>query len=190
MRRIIVSMNITVDGFMAGPYGELDWQVNNWTSEMARLLGEQLSRADTILLGRNTYAAMAAYWPAAGCSFNLSRDDIAYATLMNDYPKIVCSTTLKNARWHNSRIIKTDICAAITNLKKQPGKDIIIYGSRTLVQYLSQQKLIDEYLLWVYPITLGKGISLFTKAEPLKLLDMKQFSSGGVVVLNYGYTDK
>jgi dihydrofolate reductase len=177
-------MNVTMNGFMAAPDGGLDWQFNYWNSDMARVLGEQLSRADTILLGRNTYNAMANYWPAVAGGFGLSRDDIAYASLMNDYPKIICSSTLKQAKWNNSVIIKADILAEVTKLKQQAGKDIMVYGSRTFVQYLIQKKLVDELQLWIYPITLSRGLSLFKQNLCMKLLCTRQFSSG-VVVLTY-----
>lgn len=182
MRRIIVSMNITLDGFIAGPDGALDWQFNNWTNDMARMLGVQLAMADTILLGRNTYDAMAAYWPGVACgSMGLSRDDIAYATLMNDYPKIVCSNTLKKAHWRNSHIISNGIGAKIKKIKLRAGKDIVVYGSGKLVQYLAKKQLIDEYQLWVYPVTLGKGNPLFINRQSLRLLNSRQFQSGVVL---------
>jgi dihydrofolate reductase len=184
MGRVIVSMNITVDGYMAGPDGELDWQFNNWTTEMGQLLGEQLSQAGTILLGRNTYNALANYWPFAGTDLSLSRDDIAYATLMNSYPKMVCSSTLKAAAWQNSTIIKANVFEEIKKLKQQAGKDIIIYGSGTLVQYLAQKRLIDEYRLWIYPVALGRGKPLFKQKIALKLSSSRQFPSG-VLVLTY-----
>ncbi|MFD2865580.1 dihydrofolate reductase family protein [Mucilaginibacter antarcticus] len=184
MRRIIVSMNISIDGFLASPEGALDWQFNYWTSEMARVLGEQLGEAGTILLGRNTYVAMAAYWPSVSCGLSLSRDDIAYAMLMNSYPKMVCSNTLKSALWHNTHLIGGGIDQKISNLKKQPGKDIIIYGSQTLVLHLTQKKLIDEYRLWVYPVTLGRGVPLFNQQVTLRLSSSRQFESG-VVLLTY-----
>jgi dihydrofolate reductase len=188
MRRIIVSMNVTLDGFVAHADGGLDWQFRHWNGDMARQLGEQLSRADTLLLGRNTYNAMAAYWPGAVSGFGLSRDDVAYATLMNDYPKIVCSTTLKKAGWRNSIIIEKDLLNKISELKQQAGKHIMVYGSRSLVQYLAQHKLIDELQLWVYPTALGRGLMLFRQKQVMKLLGARHFSSG-VVMLTYKLQD-
>lgn len=184
MRRIIVSMNITIDGFMATPDGGLDWHLQNWTNDMGQLLAEQLSKADTILLGKNTYSAMSAYWPAVGTNLCTARDDIAYATMMNSYRKIVCSTTLKTLTWNNSRVIKTNIRQEILKLKQQPGKDIIVYGSNRLVQYLIKFNLIDEYLLWVYPVSLGRGVALFKKRQNYKLLHSQALSSG-VIILKY-----
>jgi dihydrofolate reductase len=184
MRRIIVSMNVTLNGFMAGPNGELDWHLQNWTGDMNQILAEQLSHADTILLGRHTYGAMACYWPAAGIGVSLSRDDLAYADMMNSYPKVVCSTTLRKAAWNNSQIISKNIRTELLKLKGRAGKDIMVYGSAGLVQYLTKHNLADEYLLWVYPITLQKGIALFKKKQNLKLLSVRPLQSG-VVILRY-----
>ncbi len=184
MRRIIVSMNVTLDGFMAGPDGGLDWHLHNWTNDMGQLLAEQLSKADTILLGRNTYSAMAGYWPAVGIDLSVARDDIAYADMMNNYLKVVCSTTLKSLPWNNSQVIKTNIRQQILKLKQQPGKDIIVYGSNKLVRSLIKFNLIDEYLLWVYPVSLGRGKALFKNRQSYKLLHSQVLASG-VIILKY-----
>lgn len=184
MRRIVVSMNVTLDGFMAAADGGLDWHIQNWTPDMADLLAQHLNNADTILLGRNTYSAMATYWPALSTGLLLSRSDLAYATMINSCQKIVCSTTLKNLRWENSRLISSNIRQEILNLKRQHGKNILVYGSHTLVRYLSKFNLIDEYLLWIYPVTIGRGMPLFHRDQQLALLNSKVLSSG-VAVLQY-----
>jgi len=184
MRRIIVSMNVTLDGFMAGPDGALDWQFQNWTSDMAELMGDQLSKAGALLLGKNTYNAMAGYWPAIGTCLSLPRDDIAFAAMMNSCPKIVCSNTLTTLSWNNSRLIKGNLRGEILKLKQQPGKDILIYGSGRLVSSLTRWGLIDEYRLWIYPVSIGRGMPLFAAKLNFKLVGMRQFPSG-VVVLNY-----
>lgn len=184
MRRIIVSINITLDGFIAEPDGSLDWQFKNWTTDMAEAMAHQLNNADTLLLGRKTYSAMAGYWPAVSNGLSLSRDDIAFADMMNGHAKIVCSTTLKQLKWNNSTLINCNPDAEIRRLKQLPGKDIMVYGSCTLVNYLMQLNLIDEFLLWVYPIVLGHGIPLFKHRRNLKLKTNRQFPSG-VVVLCY-----
>jgi len=181
MRKVIVSMNLTLDGFMAGPNWELDWHFNYWNDEMAEEAAQQLSRADTILLGRITYDAMAQYWPFQGISFNFARQDIAFADMMNNHRKIVFSKTLSKTIWHNSLIIKENLNDKVTQLKNQPGKDIIIFGSRSIITALVQSGLIDEYQLWVYPLLLGNGKLLFKneKNKPrLKLIHKKDFFSG------------
>ncbi len=150
-------MNVTLDGFMAGPDCELDWHFNYWNEEMARYAGEQLSKADTILLGRITYNAMAKYWPSKMKDLLCPREDIAFADLINSCQKVVFSKTLENVSWNNSMLAKENIRKEIIKLKQQPGKDMIVYGSGSIVSALSKYNLIDEYVLWVHPVVLGKG---------------------------------
>ena len=189
MRKIIVSMNATLDGFIAGPDCELDWHFQSWDDEMAGSTAEQLSRADTILLGRVTYKAMAAYWPVRAINLCAAREDVDFTDMMNSYKKIVFSSTLKNAAWNNSRIVRKDAEAEINRLRKEPGKDMIIYGSVNLISYLEAAGLIDEYRLWVHPVMLGKGKGLFRdlkKRVDLELYKTKTFRSG-VILLYYQY---
>lgn len=184
MRKIIVSMNVTLDGFMAGENCELDWHFYYWNEEMAEAASEQLSRADTILLGRVTYNAMAKYWPSKTNDLSFPREDMAFAEMMNSYNKIVFSNTLTVPEWHNSRLVKHNIRNEIIKLKQNPGRDIIIYGSGLLISALIQWGLIDEYALWIHPVVLGKGKSLFRGLQDklmLELVKTKKFSSGVVI---------
>lgn len=181
MRKVIVSMNLTLDGFMAGPNWELDWHFSYWNDEMAEEAAQQLSKADTILLGRITYNAMAQYWPLQRLNFSFARQDIPFADMMNSHKKIVFSKTLHQTNWHNSLIIKGNMNNNVIQLKKQPGKDIIVFGSGSIVSALVQSGLIDEYQLWIHPLALGDGKLLFKseKAKPrLKLIRKKEFLSG------------
>jgi len=186
MRKVVVSMNVTIDGFMSGPDCELDWHFQSWTEEMSECLCEQLSRADTILLGRVTYGAMARYWPSQAMNSAYPREDIAFAEMMNNYPKIVFSKTLTTAGWNNSRLVKGNILNEISQLKQMPGKDIIIYGSGRIVSALAQLNLIDEYVLWVHPVILGEGRPLFRlhSKRNLELIKTRTFKTG-VVILYY-----
>jgi len=187
MRKIIVSMNVSVDGFMAAPGGELDWHFEKWTSEMAETLCEQLSKADTIMLGGHTYSAMAAYWPRTGMNYDYPREDIAFAEMMNNYQKVVFSQTLTRLYWNNSRLVKKNTRDEVVKLKESAGKDIIIFGSATLVSSLINLGLIDEYILWVHPIVLNGGTPLFPAAPgklAMQLVKVKKFHSG-VIVLYY-----
>lgn len=180
-------MNVTLDGFMAGSNCELDWHSDYWNEEMTRHISEQLSHADTILLGRVTYKAMATYWPAVAAGLSFSREDIAFAEMMNRYTKIVFSKTLASEEWNNSKFIKGNTRKEIYKLKQETGKDIITYGSGVLVTSLMKLNLVDEYVLWVHPVALGKGKALFKNLPDklvLKLSGTRSFSSG-VVVLNY-----
>ena len=183
-------MNITLDGFLSGPHCELDWHFERWNRGMGARLMQELGAVDTILLGRTTYLAMAQYWTGKEMDPFCPREDIAFAAMLNGYPKYVFSNTLETAGWRNSRIISGSVAAEISNLKKlQPGqeKDIIIYGSGRLVTELVGLGLINEYHLWVHPVLLGKGKSLFgtiQNKKDLLLTDTQTFSSG-VVLLQY-----
>jgi dihydrofolate reductase len=192
MRKVIISINVTLDGFMAGPQGELDWHFPHWNEEMAEFAYEQLSMMDSILLGRVTYEAMARYWPYEANNTNNSRQDIEYAKMMNSYAKIVFSKTLTAVEWRNARLVKKDLAKEVAALKEEPGMDMIVYGSGTIISRLMQLDLIDEYVLWLHPVVLGKGIPLFRKLQEkhaLKLLKTKTFSSG-VVILYYSKVDQ
>ncbi len=181
-------MNITLDGYLSGPDHELDWHLENWSPDMGKVLTEELGMADTILLGRNTYQAMAAYWPAMSANPCCARDDLAYGAMMNEYRKVVYSTTLKKLDWENSRLIKGDIGKEIRKLK-QPrrgqDKNIITYGSGRLVTELMRLNLIDEYQLWVHPVILGKGRPLFAgikNRSSLRLIGATTFNSGVILL--------
>lgn len=185
MRRIIASVNISLDGFVAGTNGEMDWHTKYWTAGMAERLCLQLSDADTILLGRNTYNAMAAYWPKMNRDLCYPREDLAFAAMMNDYEKVVVSKTLKKLGWHNSTLLNGGLRDNLLDLKIQKGRDIMVFGSLTLTRYLLEHQLADRLLLWLHPVVLGKGINLFTHDRlTLNLLTQHQFSSG-VVLLDY-----
>jgi dihydrofolate reductase len=180
-------MNITLDGFMAGANSELDWHFRSWSGEMARYASEELGRADTILLGRVTYQAMADYWPKEKISILRPGEGVPFAEMMNNYAKIVFSRSLRRTDWHNSKLIKSDIRHQIIELKNKHGKDIIIYGSGKVASTLIKLNLVDEFVLWVHPIVLGKGKALFKGLHSdlsLKLIETKVFDSG-VVVLRY-----
>lgn len=179
MRRILVSNYVTLDGLYAGPNGEIDWFI--WDDEMAQQAKNLIGAIDTILFGRVTYEGMAAFWPTA------TTEDPVIARAMNSLPKVVFSRTLHTVDWNNSRLIKGDLAAEVQKLKQQPGRDMVIYGSGQIVQALTNLGLIDRYLLFVNPIVVGAGKSLFegvTNRPNLKLLQTKAFRSG-VVLLDY-----
>ncbi len=178
MRKVIVSMNVTLDGFLSDPHGGLDWHFSFWNEEMSACATEQLSNMDTIMIGRVTYETMAGYWPTAprGC----------LTDLMNNHSKVVVSRTLPVAGWTNTRVVKS-AGAEISSLQSCKGKDIIVYGSSTLVSTLMQLGLIDEYRIWVHPVVIGSGVSLFgdqAKQMNLRLLRSKTFGTG-VILLYY-----
>jgi dihydrofolate reductase len=187
MRKVILSINITLDGFMAGPGGELDWHMQRWNDEMGEYAFQQLSRTDTILLGRVTYEAMANYWPYAFIEPGSKKGDIEFAHMMNSYQKIVFSKTLSGVEWENTRVVKENIKQEIMQLKQQPGKDMIMWGGVSIVSSFMQMGLIDEYRISIAPVVLGNGMKPLinlTESPELKLIDTTTFSNG-VVLLCY-----
>ena len=178
MRRIVASVNMSLDGFVAGPDGELDWHPDYWTAGMAERLCLQLSQADTILLGRNTYTAMAAYWPRINNNLCYPREDLAFAGMMNDYEKVVVSKTLKKPKWLNSVTLRGNLHDRLWELKNRPGRDIIVFGSITLLRYLLENGLVEELLFWLHPVVLGEGLTLFDSGKfELNLISQYRFSS-------------
>jgi len=181
-------MNVTLDGFMAGPQGELDWHFPLWNEEMSAFAVEQLSMMDSILLGRITYQAMAGYWPREGAREHCGAKAVSLASLMNGHTKIVFSKTLTTIPWQNTRVIRRNMAQEVSRLKQEPGLDMIVYGSGSIISKLMRLDLIDEYVLWVHPVVLGRGRSLFKEFPSkhlLQLLKTKTFSTG-VVILYYG----
>jgi len=187
MRKVVASINVTLDSYMSGPNCELDWHFEKWGPDLAQSFCEQLSHADTILLGRVTYSAMARYWPQKAQDLSFPREDIAFADMMNNYTKVVFSNTLTSSAWINSKLIKGNLKKEVQNLKKQRGKDIIIYGSGKLIASMVELDLIDEYVLWVHPVLLGQGKPLFKYLPDtmnMKLVKTTTYRSG-VVMLCY-----
>ncbi|MGE5893446.1 MAG: dihydrofolate reductase family protein [bacterium] len=183
MRKIIVSNYVSLDGFIAGPEGEIDWFV--WDEEMAKYSRDLLYSIDTLLFGRVTYELMAGYWPTA----SPPSEEQVIIDAMNNLPKIVFSRTLARADWTNTTLVKEINKEEILKMKQQPGMDMVIFGSGSIVSAFSQLALIDEYRIIVNPVVLGRGKPFFKDIRErinLKLLKTKTFSSNGNVVLYYG----
>ncbi len=181
MRKVIASEMVTLDGYFAGLNGEIDWFVYN--KEMEKYGIELARTVDTILFGRVTYEMMAGYWPSATAAI----DDQIVIDQMNNYPKIVFSKTLLKAEWKNTRLIKEIDAEEILRMKRHPGKNMVIYGSGTIVSAFMNLGLIDEYHLFVNPVVLGRGKPLFKDlgdTHKLELVRTKTFSNG-VVLLHY-----
>lgn len=175
MRKIIVAEYVSLDGVMEEPA----WTGPYFNDELAKLQLDLLFASDALLLGRVTYQAFAAAWPTM-------TDEQGFADRMNDLPKYVASTTLGETEW-NASLIEEHVAAGVARLKQQPGQNILLYGSGTLVRALMQHDLIDEYRLMVFPLVLGSGKRLFGEGHnttTLKLVDTKTTSSG-VAILTY-----
>lgn len=190
MRKLILSMNVSLDGFMAGPQASLDWHLQCWTSEMGDELAAQLTKADTLVLGRITFNIMAAYWPAKTNHQHCRDEDFAYANMMNHYKKIVFSATLPSPAWQNTTVVRSNAVQKVGQLKQMQGKSIMLYGSCQLAETMIKARLVDEYQLWIHPVLLGTGKPLFNHLQEninLQLLGTKTFSTG-VVLLKYRQT--
>jgi len=185
MRKIISFMHISLDGFVAGPNGEMNWiKVDE---EIFDHVGKRISEGDTALYGRVTYQMMQSYWPTAGDEPDASKHDIEHSKWYKKVHKVVLSKTMKGAELTNTTIIGDNLSDWINEIRKQSGPDILLFGSPTATHSLIQLNLIDGYWLFVNPIILGRGIPLFADIKEkikLKLLTTRQFTCG-VTELNY-----
>jgi dihydrofolate reductase len=175
VRKIIVSTYVSLDGVIEAPE---KWSLKFWNDEHAKYAHDQLFASDALLMERKVYEDFAASWPSRRNEF---------ADRMNGLPKHVVSTTLEEAEWNNSTIIKENVAEEVSRLKEQPGQDILMYGSADLMHKLMEHDLIDEYRIWVHPVVLGSGKRLFrdeSETKILRLVDTTTFSSG-VVLLSY-----
>ena len=187
MRKIISFMHISLDGFVAGPNGELDWAKVD--EEIFDHVGKRISEGDTALYGRVTYQMMESYWPTAGDKPTASKHDIEHSKWYSKVHKVVLSKTMNpdSYRETNTRIISDNLSDRLNEIKQQGDKEILLFGSPTATHSLIQLNLIDGYWLFVNPIILGQGIPLFADIKDkikLKLLTTRQFTSG-VTELNY-----
>ena len=185
MRKIISFMHISLDGFVAGPNGELNWVKID--EELFDHVGQRISLGDTALYGRVTYQMMENYWPTAGDKPTATRHDINHSKWYKKVHKVVLSKTLKEADLTNTKIISDNLSDSINELRQQEGEDILLFGTPTATHALIQLNLIDGFWLFVNPIILGRGIPLFVDIKDkikLKLLTTRQFTCG-VTELNY-----
>ena len=185
MRKIISFVHISLDGFVAGPNGEMDWITVD--EEIFDYVGKRISVSDTALYGRGTYQMMESYWPTAGDKPTATKHDIEHSKWYSKVHKVVLSTTMKDTGLTNTKIINDNILDRINEIKQQSGPDILLFGSPTATHSLIQRNLIDGYWLFVNPIILGRGIPLFVDIKnkiKLKLVATRQFTCG-VTELNY-----
>jgi len=176
MRKVVAGLFISLDGVTESPH---KWQFDHFDEDMMAIMGAHIAAEDTILLGRVTYEDWAPYWPTS--------TDEPYAGHINNTPKYVVSTTLDKVEWKNSTLIQGNLTEEIARLKQQPGKNIGVAGSPTLVRSLLQNNLLDELTLMIHPVVAGSGKHLFKDGgdlKRLKLVDTKTTRTG-VVILTY-----
>ena len=178
MRKLTASFFISLDGVVEAPD---KWHFPYFNDEMGAAVGEAIAASDSMLIGRRTYEEWAAYWP--------QQDPLSdpFVSIMNETPKFVASTTLEKVEWQNSTLLEGDLAEAVNALKAQPGKNIGMSGSGTLVRSLLEKGVLDELRLLVHPLVVGKGAKLFPDGSPpvsLELVDSRSFSTG-VLDLTY-----
>jgi dihydrofolate reductase len=182
MRRLIVFNQVTLDGYFAGPNGDIGWAHKDRNdAEWNAFVEGNAKGGGTLLFGRITYELMASYWPTPPVLAN----DPVVAERMNNLPKIVFSRTMDAPSWSNTKLVKTDMASAIRKLKAEPGPDMAILGSGSIVAQLAPQGLIDEYQIVVNPVVLGNGKTMFDgvgKKLTLKLARTRAFTNGSVLL--------
>ncbi len=178
MRKIVAGLFISLDGVTESPQ---DWNGPFFNDEMGQAVGDAMASSDTLLLGRRTFEEFAAFWPTA------DKSD-PFADFINNTPKVVVSNTLGEVDWQPTTVIRGDVVSQIRDLKEQPGKNIGMTGSPTLIRSLVKEGLLDELSLMVHPLVLGSGKRLFddvAEQVPLTLVNSQTFKTG-VVNLTYG----
>lgn len=180
MRNLVLQMGVSLDGLVGRPGrhgadGAGGWGLAPEDPALKQRKLDWMREAGLHIMGRATYEEMAEVWPTS---------DSDYAPPMNDIPKVVFSKTLERAEWADSRIARGDLAAEIDELKRDPGKDIIVHGGAAFVQSLSRLGLVDEYRLVLQPVALGQGVALFKDLPgPLhmELIEAQTFATGAAV---------
>lgn len=178
-------MHLSLDGFVAGPNGEMDWIKAD--EEIFDHVGKRISQGDTALYGRVTYQLMESYWPTAANKPNATKHDMEHSAWYKQVYKLVLSKTMKGVELPDTTIISENLSDIIHEIKQQGEKEILLFGSPTATHSLMQLNLIDGYWLFVNPIILGQGIPLFAGIHDkvkLNLVSVHPFTCG-VTELNY-----
>jgi dihydrofolate reductase len=185
-RKLKLQVQITVNGFIAKPGGKLDWMTWNWSEDIKAYVTKLTDSMDTILLGRKLAEGFIPYWANVYADKDHPENDAG--KIFTDTPKIVFSKTLNKSLWDNTTVVNGDLVGEIKKLKDKTGKDlptgqagIIVYGGAEFVSSLIKEDLIDEYYLFVNPVAIKEGLTIFDKISDMKklsLTDSKQFDCG------------
>lgn len=181
MRKIVAGLFVTLDGVVESPE---TWVSPYAGEEFGQAISGSMASSDALLVGRRTYEVFAASWPGRG-----TEDPMA--AYMNNVRKYVVSTTLERTDWNNSTLVTEEIGKEITAIKEQPGKNINVAGSATLVRWLLREGLLDELWLLIFPVALGEGQRLFPDGSDraaLRVLETRTFTTG-VVSVTYAPAD-
>jgi dihydrofolate reductase len=185
MRKLKLQVQMSIDGFIAGPNGEMDWINKNWGDDINNYIASITEPIDTIVLGRKLAEGFIPYW--AGVAANPVNPEYLAGRKFTNTHKVVFSKTLEESKWDNTVLAKGDLLDEINKLKKQSGNDIIAYGGAIFVSALIKNRLIDEYHLFVSPTAIGKGMAIFKELngkQDLALIKSRSFECG-IVAINY-----
>lgn len=189
MRKLKLQMQISIDGYVAGPNGEMDWMEWNWDDEIKNYVKGITEPVDCILLGRKLADGFIPTWESRLADPTTADD---FAKKMVNTPKIVFSKKLKTVVWDNTELVAGDHVKYINQLKNKPGRDIIVYGGSNFVASLIKDAMIDDYHLFINPTAIGTGMSIFNSLKQnysLKLMEAKRFSCG-IALLHYSADHK
>jgi len=179
MRKLKLQMQTTVDGYVAGPEGQLDWMTFDMDPKLLAFINELTDTSDTILLGRKMTDGFVKYWEHSATQKDSPEYD--FAQKMVNIPKVVFSKTVKHVDGKNVRVENGDLAQAVKQIKSAPGKDIVVYGGATFVSSLIEHGLIDELNFFLNPVAIGNGKHVFKGRAPLKLARSTAYPCGIVV---------
>lgn len=180
MRKLKLQLQISIDGFVAGPNGELDWVTHAWDEDQVKFVTGLHDNVDTILMGRKMSAGFIGYWENV-VDNQKDSPEYEFATRMVDTPKIIFSETVKEIAGRNVTVENGDLVTVVNALKAQPGKDMIVYGGAGFVTSLIENDLIDEYNIFINPEAIGAGLSIFSGRKTLKLETSRHYKSGIII---------
>lgn len=179
MRKLTVFNNVTLDGYFTDTQGDMNWAHKD-DPEWKAFTAENAKGGGVLLFGRVTYELMASFWPTPTAMEQMPE----VAKGMNDLQKVVFSRTLDKASWNNTKLVKSGLVEEVRKMKTEPGEDMVIMGSGTIVSQLSEHRLIDEYQIVLVPIVLGQGRTMFEGMKDrlmLKRTDARTFENGNVL---------
>jgi dihydrofolate reductase len=186
MRKLKLQMQMSVDGYVAGPNGELDWMTWNMDEKLKQFIISLTDSSDTILLGAKMTDGFVNYWENV-VNNQPDSPEFSFARKMVDTPKVVFSKTLDKSKWANTRLAKGTLVDEVTSLKRQGGKDLIVYGGAGFVSSLIRDGLIDEFNLFVNPILINRGMRIFDLLDKRQALSLARATAYecGITVLTY-----
>ncbi|GAA2447322.1 dihydrofolate reductase family protein [Actinomadura vinacea] len=179
MRKFMLQVQVTVDGYMAGPNGEMDWMTMPWSDDLNSYVGASTESVDCIVLGRKLAEGFIPAWESR--PEGETKETVDW---MNNMPKVVISNSLTESPWENAVVAGGDLTESVNRLKAEPGGDLIAYGGGTLVRDLVSRGLLDDLRLYVNPTAIGAGMPVFPGLQRFRLVTARPFDCG-ITVLHF-----